>query len=249
MRVGWLADKANYVGGAELTMGEFRAAAPEGVEIVDCPAGEVWDDEFDVAVIHNCVTYTAEGLASLVPSTRVFKYWHDVGPHIQPDVRKHLDKWTRAICCSPVQAGYMGIEGAEYIPPAIDLARFEQAQTGERKGAVCVGSWRNFGKAPHRAAEFAQGNGGIDFFGSGPFAPPGSVEVAYDAMPMLLGRYETFVYLPTVIEPFGRLVAEAYAAGCEIVTNDLVGAKWWIEHDPGALYTAAEDFWRTVLAE
>jgi glycosyltransferase involved in cell wall biosynthesis len=54
--------------------------------------------------------------------------------------------------------------------------------------------------------------------------------------------------LPTVIEPFGRLVAEAWAAGCRIVTNDLVGAKYWIQNDPDAIETAAEDFWKLVLA-
>jgi hypothetical protein len=32
-------------------------------------------------------------------------------------------------------------------------------------------------------------------------------------MPALLAQYETFVHLPIVIEPFGRLVAEAWAAG------------------------------------
>ena len=37
MRVGWIADDPGYVGGAELTQAEFRAAAPEGVEVVDCP--------------------------------------------------------------------------------------------------------------------------------------------------------------------------------------------------------------------
>jgi glycosyltransferase involved in cell wall biosynthesis len=133
----------------------------------------------------------------------------------------------------------------------VDLARFEAAAAevnGSRSGAVSVGQWRNYGKAPHRAAEWAEAHGGIDFFGAGVFAPRGSQEVAYDDMPALLARYSTFVHLPIVIEPFGRLVAEAWAAGCEIVTNNLVGAKWWITESPDALYTAGEDFWRTVLA-
>jgi glycosyltransferase involved in cell wall biosynthesis len=67
-------------------------------------------------------------------------------------------------------------------------------------------------------------------------------------MHALLAQYETFVFLPTVIEPFGRLVVEAWAAGCRIVTNNLVGAKWWIENEPGKLDTAAQDFWRVVLS-
>jgi len=62
-----------------------------------------------------------------------------------------------------------------------------------------------------------------------------------------MARYQTFVFLPTVIEPFGRTVAEAWAAGCEIVTNGLVGARYWLEENPDALDTAAEDFWGVVL--
>jgi hypothetical protein len=41
MRIGWLADSGGIVGGAELTTAEFRAAAPDGVEIVDCPHGAI----------------------------------------------------------------------------------------------------------------------------------------------------------------------------------------------------------------
>jgi hypothetical protein len=250
-RVGWLADEAGYVGGAELTTAEFRALAPEGVEIVDCPPGKL-DLTCDRFVIQNCVLYSAEELSKIPADRPVFKYWHDVGPHLQPGgVRGWLYEHAKHICCSPVQAEYMDLTDAVCIPPPVDLARFEAAAAevnGSRSGAVSVGQWRNYGKAPHRAAEWAEAHGGIDFFGAGVFAPRGSQEVAYDDMPALLARYSTFVHLPIVIEPFGRLVAEAWAAGCEIVTNNLVGAKWWITESPDALYTAGEDFWRTVLA-
>ena len=114
---------------------------------------------------------------------------------------------------------------------------------------MCVGSWRNYGKAPHKVAEWATtANRPVDFYGGGQLAPPGSVEVNHEAMPGLLASYETFVFLPTVLEPFGRVVAEAWAAGCEVVTNELVGAGYWIQEDPQAIETAANDFWRAVLA-
>ena len=248
MRVGWLADEAGYTGGAELTTAEFRAAAPDGVEIVDCPAGAVVKG-LDAYVIQNCVTYAVKDLERTRGNFPV-KYWHDVGPHLQPGVREWLDDVADHICCSPVQAEYMGLKDALCVPPPVDLARFEQAATqanGDRSGAVSVGQWRNYGKAPHKAAEWAEGNGGIDFFGAGVFAPRGSQEVAYDAMPALLAQYRTFVFLPTVIEPFGRLIVEAWAAGMEIVTNNLVGAKYWVTEEPGKLYSAASDFWDVVL--
>lgn len=258
-RVGWLVDVGATVGGAELTQAEFRAAAPDGVEIIDCygdvevpgarmPDGNSWPD-CDRYVIHNCVTYSAEAL-QVIGDTPAVKYWHDVGPHLQPGVRDLLDSNARPICCSPVQAEYMGLNGAECIPPPVDLKRFEEAAAsvnGNRAGQVSIGSWRNYGKAAHKVAEWAQKNGAVDFYGDGPFAPTGSRPVPYDEMPGLLARYDRFVFLPMVLEPFGRLVAEAWAAGCEIVTNGLVGATYWITERPEAIETAAEDFWKAVL--
>ena len=247
-RVGWLVDHASHTGGAELTQAEFRAAAPDTVEIIDCRPGEVRSD-CDLWVIQNCVTYTSDDLAQI--DGPVVKYWHDVGPHVQPGVRQWLDKRAIEICCSPIQAEYMGLTDAAFIPPPVDLSRFEAAAAqvnGDRKGSVSVGSWRNFGKAPHKAAEWAQANGEtIDFYGDGVFRPQGSEGVPYDQMPELLARYERFVFLPRVLEPFGRLVIEAWASGCQVITNNLVGAKYWIENNPEAIETAANDFWGLTL--
>jgi glycosyltransferase involved in cell wall biosynthesis len=250
MRIGWLVDDPIATGGAELTQAEFATAAPEGVEIVPCPAGDI-DTSCDRYVIHNCVKYTLDDLHKIEGKPTV-KYWHDVGPWLQPECRAWLDENARPVCCSPIQAEHMGLTNAAHIPPPVDLARFSAAAAtvnGDRAGVVSVGSWRNFGKAPQRAAEWAEANGvRLDFYGGGPLAPPGCQEVPYDQMPGLLAHYTTFVFLPTVLEPFGRLVAEAWAAGCEIVTNGLVGAGYWISENPAAIETAADDFWNLVLA-
>ena len=248
MRIGWLADEASYVGGAELTQAEFRAAAPDTVEIIDCPPGGVVEG-LDRYAVHNCVDYTVEDLAPIRDAPAV-KYYNDVGTWLRPDRRELLDEHARPVCCSPLQAEYMGFVDAALIPPPVNLDRFEQAAAsvnGDRAGTVSVGSWRNLGKAPHRAAEWAADHGGLDFYGDGPFAPIGSQPVTYDRMPGLLANYQTFVFLPTVIEPFGRLVVEAWAAGCELVVNGLVGARYWIEEDSAAIRTAATDFWALML--
>ena len=64
----------------------------------------------------------------------------------------------------------MGIK-AKLIPPPVDLDRFARAAegvNGDRSGVVSVGSWRNYGKAPHKVAEWAASNGvHVDFFGGG----------------------------------------------------------------------------------
>jgi hypothetical protein len=249
MRIGWLVDDPEHPGGAELTQAEFRAAAPDGVEIIDCPPGKIDYYGCDRYVIQNCMRYSADELKALT-GFPIIKYHNDVGPWLQPETRDFLDRAATNICCSPIQAEHMGLDDAICIPPPVDLQRFAEAgakANGNRTGACSVGSWRNYGKAPHRAIEWTKGR--IDFYGGGPLAPPTSREIAYEAMPALLAQYKTLVFLPVVLEPFGRVVAEAWASGMEVVTNDLVGAKYWITEDPQAIETAASDFWRVVLSD
>lgn len=246
IRVGWLVDEPTHTGGAELTQAEFRAAAPADVEVVDVRPGEP-PVGLDRVVIHNCMEYSLDDLKAL-EGLPIVKYWHDVGPWLPAEILDWLTANTLQVCCSPVQAEHMGVD-AVCVPPALDLARFAKAAlgvNGDRRGVVSAGSWRNYGKAPHKAAEWAGGN--LDFYGDGPLAPSASRLVAYEEMPQLLAGYETFVFLPTVLEPFGRAVAEAWAAGCEVVTNWLVGARYWIEENPEALSTAGDDFWGLVLS-
>jgi hypothetical protein len=148
-RVGWLADEASQIGGAELTQAEFRDAAPDGVEVVDCPPEDVQD--CDAYVIQNCVKYALADL-EVIKDRPAVKYWHDVGPWLQPGVREWLDAHATPVCCSPIQAEYMGLDAA-LVPPPVDLGRFADASkdmNGNRAGAVSIGSWRNYGKAPTR---------------------------------------------------------------------------------------------------
>ena len=107
IRVGWLADDGDYIGGAELTQSEFRAAAPDGVEIVDCPAGGVVRG-LDRYAIHNCIRYTPGDLAAIRDAPAV-KYHNDVGTWLTPECRELLDRHARPVCCSPLQAGVHGI--------------------------------------------------------------------------------------------------------------------------------------------
>src|SRR4051812_11174174 len=117
MRVGWLVDEPTSNGGAELTQAEFRAAAPEDVEVVDCLAGHI-DPGCDRYVIQNCVQYPLDDLKT-VEGRPVVKYWHDVGPWIVPEVREWLEANALNVCCSPIQAEHMGLD-ALCVPPAVD---------------------------------------------------------------------------------------------------------------------------------
>lgn len=238
--VGWAFDSCSYVGGAERTQAEFRAAVPEGIEVVDCPAGGVVKG-LDAYCLHNLVTYSADELRFDAPT---YWYHHDVAPYIARDTWQALENVTH-ICVSPLQRDYMKLE-ATLIPPAVPLDPFREASENapERSGAVAVARNWWLDKGPIEAAKWAEGNGGIDFYGEG---RDGSELVDYDDLPKILARYKTFVHLPRVIDPCPRTPIEAHAAGCELVVNRNVGSMYWIQEEPDKLETAAEDFWEFVL--
>lgn len=248
MLCAWLADSHDPPGGAELTQAEFRAAAPEGVRVIDCPPDHLERlNDCEVACVFNAVTYPRETIDHL-GGKRVVRYWNDLAPFGDQALTRWLCEHSLNIFCSPLHRDRFPHDhnGSELIPPPVDLDRFRAAAraNGERKGAVSVGSWGNPGKAPWRAAEVAPD---VDFYGGGPVAPEGSEPVAYEDLPALLARYATFVYLPDAVEPFGRVVAEAWAAGLRVITNRLLGARYWIEEAPDKMETAASDFWALVL--
>lgn len=243
MRVGWLADEHDPPGGAEMTQAEFRAAAPGGVEVIDCPPGAI--ERCDRYVLNNHLTYGPADFVDL--AGEIVRYHHDMRPQQVAG--------ARSIFCSPLQRDALELEG-ECVPPPIDLAAFrptrQQRRNTKREGTCCVGAFMNPGKGGHLVAEWALKNEPIDVWGFGPCQPRGQFinqcgPVEPRRLPELLAEYEHFVFLPTALEPFGRCVVEAWAGGCEIITNNLVGARYWIEEAPEKLETAAEDFWAVVL--
>jgi len=249
MKVAWLHDQGNAdgtKGGAELTMDEFRAAAPDGVEFTDL-------DKAEVVVVGNCVTL------DLCPwrlaEKRVIRYHHDLARHEPADVREWMNAHAEHVFTSPLHRDRYGIDGA-LIPPAIDLDRYKPTRqtrrNTERGGACTIASWQNPGKGGSTLWEWCQNNDAdLHCYGPGPFVPTGPGIRLHDTLEpaqvaQTLHEYETFVFLPTAPEPFGRCVVEAWAAGLDLVVNSLVGARYWIEEKPEALRTASADFWGLV---
>lgn len=254
MKVGWLADNSAYVGGAEMTQAEFRAATPEGIEVVDCPKDGVVPG-LDRYVLHNVGTYTAGDIDRI--DAPMVKYLHDVWPHsLDPRVRDTVLAEAKLIFCSPLQRDHMGLDG-ECIPPALPIDTFkpprQHKRNGKREGTCSIAQWRNPDKGPFRIDEWAAQNGIVHAYGPGDFHPRGAaVEYRGDlegpGVREAMWTHERFVFLPNAIEPFCRTLVEAYFAGCEIVTNLLIGARHYLEDDPEALRTAADDFWQAVTS-
>lgn len=235
LRVGFLHDRVPYVGGAERTMSEFAALAPDGVQIVWCDPGAVPAD-LDRYVAGNIRSFDVDE----IPSGTI-RYHHDLTPH-------PVDPLCRNVFCSSAQREHMYglLDNSPCIPPQINLRRFRETGHGER-GNVCIGRMA-YGKGVERLMEYPEP---IDVYSSVPLATAGNLTYKGEAQDVaaVLSRYRTFVFLPTAFEPFGRAVIEAWAAGLELVLNRNIGARRWIEDDPAALDNGAEDFWQLVLSE
>ena len=202
---------------------------------------------------------------SIAPSTRrssrtpsqgkrIVRYWNDIAPSGDHDLTRWLLGSATNVFCSPIHAERFpwwngNQQNFHLIPPPVDYRPFREAarKETEKQGTVSVAAWRGWGKVPHLVYRWAERTGTeVHFAGGGQLAPKDSKQVLYTDMPYFLAGFERFVYLPTQLEPFCRLVAEADAAGCEVVANRLVGALYWLEHDRAALETATDDFWKLV---
>jgi hypothetical protein len=255
MRVAWLADSYPVAGGAELTQAEFRAAAPGGVEILDCAPGDLEGlARCDVACIHNSISYPPETVEALAGKPAL-RYWHDLArPGTIADTP--LAHWAlghaRNVFTSPLHRDRFPYEvaDAEVIPPAIALGRYASSAKRPR-GACWLGSGQHAGKGLLQASEWAREHEPVDFWGivALPETPWARIKgpVPHEHVPTILRLYRRFVFLPTTTEPFGRAVAEAWAAGCELIVNRNVGALHWLEH-PEKIESAGRDFWALVEA-
>jgi hypothetical protein len=148
------------------------------------------------------------------------------------------------------------VEGEQLvIPPPIDLDRFKapRQSNSHRSGAVAISQWRSPGKGGQLLREWSDREGPVDVYGEGEYVPRGpnlhpKGPVDPDKVAQTLWGYETFVHLPTELEPFGRSVIEAREAGCGVVINGNVGARHYLTTDSREeLETAAETFWGLFL--
>jgi glycosyltransferase involved in cell wall biosynthesis len=258
LRVGWLRDHWPQIGGAELSADARAAAAPAGVEIVPCPPGAV-DPRCDVYVVNQSNQYTLADAAAFNdrPVFKVVPDWWEGG---DPALRRWLLRHAALVFfASPLHRDLFRWPVAAptmLCPAPLDLAPFRAAaaRAGARRGAVWVGQMTSPWKGYEEAVAWARRRRRrLDFYGRGPYAPsPGPYvrvfdEVPYAQLPALLARYRTLVFLPRRPQPFPRILVEAWAAGCELVTSGANGASWWIENAPAELDRGAERFWSAVL--
>jgi|GEM_PF-2236274 len=257
-RVGWLADpETDVIGGAELTCRELLRRAPRGVKVVPCPPGHV-SRGCDLYVVHNVTRYTPDAVEALAPAP-VVKYVHDVHQRGDPELRDFLlARSATVVFVSPLQLAsfpYPTRAPVLLMPPAIDLGPFRRAALSRkgrtRRGTIWIGQMTGAHKGLGNAVRWAARNGTVDFYGAGHLRPRG-LNVRYhgqvppEEVPELMARFKRFLLLPRGVDSCGRTVLEAWAAGCELVVNERVGAMWWLRHRPDEVETGAKRFWDVV---
>lgn len=71
------------------------------------------------------------------------------------------------------------------------------------------------------------------------------LSVKYEDMPEIYNQYKAVVIAPVMLHAFCRMVVEAQACGCQVITNSRVGSMSW--DDPiAASQIANKEFWNMV---
>ena len=260
VRIGWCQSDVGIHGGSEMSCGVLVEHAPDWAEIVYCPPNKRPPNDIDVFVVQNCTTYDQRWLEVLLQKPTI-KHVRD--PWYAGDAllrRCLLEDAALLIFSSPVQVeafGYPFDAPHVVLPPPVDLEPFRAAAKpeGERQGAVFVGRVDIYKGAP-MAVDWAYRTGeqlalvGMPMMQFGQLPPYIKVvgEVPYGRMPAIMGGAKTFVFFPQWPEAFGRTVAEAWAAGCEMVVEGRIGAMHYIENEPERLgfQCAIDEFWAAV---
>ena len=263
MKIGWLHDDIGIVGGAEMSERTLRGNAPEWADIVFCPPNKRPPDDIEAFIIQHCVTYPAKWI-EVLKGKPIIKQNRDVWWAGSVVLRRWLlDNADLLLFSSRMQAEtyphvYGDAQPIAIVPPPVNLDWFraECKPPKERQGAVWVGR-ADPGKGLHLACDWAYRNSEpLDIYGDMSmryidFSEFGGLvtyhgRVPYEALPAIYGRAAKFVFFPIHKEPFGRTVAEAWAAGCELHLAGDIGAWEWIEERPDDVGRGVEMFWQEV---
>ena len=153
---------------------------------------------------------------------------------LRPQVRDFFSKSKLNIFLSPLHRDtVLNILNTDLLPPSyvlsptVDSKRFfnqNLVRNIEYLFVGVIGEAKGLEEMRHRYA-------GEDIHFAGKIFPGASLNfgtyhgaISYDEVPNLMNRAKNFVFLPRWPEPQGRVVIEAALCGCNLITNNLVGA-------------------------
>jgi len=268
MKIAWLHDHTleDSPGGAQLTNAAMIAAAPDWADIIPCYSGRLPSGmpQADAYILNNVKDFSQAELKVAVSKPHIVyehDYW-DLHQGWQRDwIMPVMNGAWAVIFLSPLHREaflrqHPGVRPKKtyLVPSPIDPEEFTVQADEPRQGTCWLGEFQ-----PHKgikaACQWASEHETVDFYGWGPVTPSGkNVHIKgllrYEEIPRALARYERFLFLPEWVEPFGRTVAEAKLAGCELILNERVGALSWgwetREEWAKGVGTAASRFWEVL---
>jgi hypothetical protein len=270
---------SRYPGGAEQTDEAILASAPWPIDRVT-PRGATPDllADYDLHVVGNLETGGTSLLQALQRMGRHVLFEHDVRICYRrgnfPGALDPIHRWLGRCTCPhrrwrPVVASALGMiflthrqvsvyhRNPFFRAPTLrvlgssvfDRAFFERVERVGRSGlgtgrdGTCILQSVHRIKGTRQARSYCRARG-ID---------PVVIRNLHPAAVLdLLQASRRFVFLPTHLEPAGRMPVEARFLGCEVVVNDNVGVTaeaWWRLPDAEALEVlrdAGPRFWRLV---
>ena len=260
VKIGWLKDNPGFIGGAEVSWSILMQNAPNWVKLIYCPPNKRPPD-VDLFIVQNNVQYDKRWIEelSLKPVIKQIRDPWAVGDSVLR--RWLLDNSELLIFNSQPHIDYFGFNFTRpfaIIPPPIDLATYQEAAlpVNEREGNIFVGRVGPT-KGAHLAIDWALQTGErLDLygqnFGHSYGALPDNIQfhgfVHHARMPYIMGKAKRLLLFPMWIESFGRVVAEAWAAGCGLLVEPIerVGAMWWIEQQQDDIGNGVAMFWDAV---
>ena len=146
------------------------------------------------------------------------------------------------------------------MPPTVDVNKLKPSKERDENTIPFFGDL-NFLKGGHEYVTYAEEHPNLNFkvFGKNRLRREMPKNITFhDAVPNgevleILGKTKQFICKPVWPEPSGRLAAEAFLSGCEILSNDRIGTFSFdfypsnFEEAKAEMLQAPENFWNAIL--
>lgn len=238
MRIGWIADYfiSQHLGGAQQTNDRIiKYGEKHGYEILEITPNnisEAWST--DLLILNNITMFDIEEIKSLIKKIPAIRYEHDEWcSQMHPEIYR---KTLLNIFLSPLHFQRCSVNAKRVlkgicIPSPIDTKIFNKIDVKKKKDTVIWGG--SF--APHKGFDelllYAKNHPEkeisiVSFDFDGRDLPENIKFIGErhgEELAQVYKEAEIFFHHP-VLEPFGRMVMEAYLCDCQLDVNKNIGA-------------------------
>lgn len=231
MKIGWLANSFDPIGGAELTDATMLKEGSKKHTIIKItPKDDI--PPADLYIFSNISKFKEEKLLEAISWKAPYKtpninYFHDYEMALLESHPEIISKAELNIFLSPLhrfkmrQFANCTIPKSICIPSPIDPKEFYNKKNPTRNGNLYVGHTQaHKGSEALRQWLIQNPDQTLNHYGAGTINHPRASNhksLPYKEMADLYNQYDNFVFMPMIAEPFARTVAEAFLCGCQFI--------------------------------